>query len=151
MHEDLLVLQIPKFKVNFAKDKLYGYSSEEKRRNLKEQLAKASNGYCMYCYRRIVIDRQNNGHLEHSIEKDNSDKLIDCVSNISITCTLCNTSRKKRGEKQRKLSEGYIKEFEEDKCKERCLKPCGAYEKLKDEYIKNQDSQIYFTAFGCKR
>ena len=50
MHRELLVLQIPKFKVNFAKDKMYGYSSEEKKRNLKEALVEASNGYCMYYY-----------------------------------------------------------------------------------------------------
>ena len=148
LHTELFVLQIPKFKVDFEPDKLYGYSTEEKKKNLKEVLTKASNGYCMYCYRRIVLDRQNNGQLEHGIEKDNSDKLIDCVSNISITCASCNTSRKKIGEKKRKLLECIVKEFEKNKCKENCLKPCDAYKKLKKEYLKNQDSQMILQPLG---
>lgn len=150
MHRELLVLQIPKFKVNFAKDKVYGYSSEEKKRNLKEALVEASNGYCMYCYRRIVLDRQNNGHLEHGIEKDNTKKLLDCVPNISIACASCNTSRKKQGEKKRKISKELIDEFKKNECIDRCEKPCEAYEELKAKYIENDDSKIILQPLGVK-
>lgn len=150
LHNELLVLQIPKFTVEFVKDKAYGYSSEEKKKSLKETLVKASNGYCMYCYRRIVLDRQNNGHLEHGIEKENSSKLFDCVPNISIVCGSCNMSRKKKGEKKRKLEKKVIEEFEKSKCIDGCVKPCNSYEKLKELYIENEESKIILQPLGVR-
>lgn len=150
LHDELLVLQIPRFKVGFVTNKEYGYTSVEKKKNLKEVLVEASNGYCMYCYRRIVLDRQNNGHLEHGIEKDNSNKLLECVPNISIVCASCNTSRKKQGEKKRKLEKEVIKEFEGHKCKENCVEPCDAYRKLREQYIKKEDSHIILQPLGVE-
>ncbi|MDE6314155.1 MAG: hypothetical protein K2M46_11175, partial [Lachnospiraceae bacterium] len=150
MSENLLILSIPKFKVDFLKNSGYRYRVEEEKNELKKQLAKGSNGYCMYCYRRIVLDGQNFGHLEHAIEKSNSNKLIDCVPNIAIACSVCNTSYKKRGEKQRKLSKKVIVDFENNLCDENCVKPCSAYLKLREEYVKKEHAHIILQPLGVK-
>ena len=147
---NLLVLRIPKFTVNFAKNKSYRYSVEEEKKELKKVLAEASHGYCMYCYRRIDLDGENYGHLEHAIEKNNSDKLIDCVPNIAIACSVCNTSYKKRGEQQRKLSKKVMEKYNSTVCKSGCVKSCLAYEKIKEEYVKNQYAQIILQPLGVK-
>lgn len=66
----------------------------------------------MYCYAKVLVDRKNFGHLEHSIEKVNCDKLVNCLANISITCSKCNLSFKKRGDNQRRLTVEEINNFE---------------------------------------
>lgn len=37
----------------------------------------------MYCYSRILVDRKNFGSLEHSIEKINCNKLVNCSFNLN--------------------------------------------------------------------
>ena len=151
MKEEILMLQIPKFQVKYSDEKKYAWSDKTGRENLKEVLTEASKGYCMYCYRRIVLDGQNFGHLEHSIEKDNSkEKLTDCVPNISIACSICNTSYKKRGEKKRKINLDLVLKFEEKACIQNCTTPCEEYKNLKKEYIKNKAAQIILQPFGIK-
>lgn len=76
---------IPKYKNN----ETYSYKGKGGE-NLRRVLIEASKGYCMYCYTKILVDRKNFGQLEHSIEKFNCDKLINCPVNISITCSKCN-------------------------------------------------------------
>lgn len=53
----------------------------------------------MYCYTRVLVDRKMFGNLEHAIEKNNSDKLIECIPNIGLACPTCNQSFKRRNEK----------------------------------------------------
>ena len=151
LEKNMLTIQIPKFQVEYLKNRKYAWSNKVGKENLKEILSSASKGYCMYCYRRIVIDGQNFGHLEHSIEKDNSiNKLTDCIPNISISCSSCNTSLKKKGEKGRKLSKTLISEFEQKKCTENCTSPCREYEMLKSKYIQNKEAQIILQPSGVK-
>lgn len=59
----------------------------------------------MYCYTRIRIDGKFYANLEHAIEKNNSKKLVECVPNIGLACSVCNQSLKKRGENNRRLSQ----------------------------------------------
>lgn len=80
---DILMIDIPKFQVDFEWDKEYGYLGDTKRSNLYDALYSASKCYCMYCYTRIQIDNRRTGQLEHAIEKNISlQKLTDCVPNI---------------------------------------------------------------------
>ncbi|MCI9411895.1 MAG: hypothetical protein HFG36_07485 [Eubacterium sp.] len=72
---DNFIIDIPDFLVEYQEDVQYGYSSEKSKGNLRSVLEKASRGYCMYCYRKIVIDGIGTGHLEHAVEKDYSPKL----------------------------------------------------------------------------
>lgn len=54
----------------------------------------------MYCYTRIRVDNKLYANLEHAIEKNNSDKLIECVPNIGLSCSVCNQTFKRIGEKK---------------------------------------------------
>lgn len=150
LEDNMLILKIPKFIVNYDKNKHYSCSVEEEKAELKRILTDASGGYCMYCYRRIVIDGVNYGHLEHAIEKNNSDKLIDCVPNIGIACPKCNTSYKKRGEQKRKLPGCKVEEFNKTVCKENCTNACASYENIRQEYIENQQAQIILQPLGVR-
>lgn len=85
---------MPNFEPEYKNDTLYGYKGKGGE-NLKALLTETSKGYCMYCYTRILVDRKNFGNLEHSIEKINCTKLVNCSANISITCSKCNLSFKK--------------------------------------------------------
>lgn len=42
----------------------------------------------MYCYSRIRVDGKLYVNLEHAIEKKNSEKLVECISNIGIACPI---------------------------------------------------------------
>ncbi len=53
----------------------------------------------MYCYTRVRVDEKLYANLEHAIEKSNSDKLIECVPNIGLSCPVCNQTFKRIGEK----------------------------------------------------
>ena len=82
--EDFFCLDIPLFKVRYKRWKNYGYRKANEKENLKKVLSEASGGYCMYCYSRMEVDNKFYGHLEHAIEKNNSDKLIECIPNIGV-------------------------------------------------------------------
>ncbi len=38
----------------------------------------------MYCYTRVRIERNLYAELEHAIEKDNSNRLYECVPDIGL-------------------------------------------------------------------
>lgn len=150
MPKDIFLLDIPNFEPQYNSDTIYSYEGDGKE-NLKKVLIKASRGYCMYCYAKVLVDRKNFGHLEHSIEKVNCDKLVNCLANISITCSKCNLSFKKRGDNQRRLTVEEINNFEQStKCSTKCLNSCEEYKKLRNIYIKKSEAEIILQPFGVK-
>ena len=134
-------LDIPDFCPQYEDGTVYGYDDKNgQKENLKDLLLKTSNLYCMYCYRRIVIDGVDYSNLEHAIEKGakKNSKLRNCVPNIGLSCSYCNMSAKRRNEKKR------IKDMEQTieysiylkhNCKpSSCKEPCGDYKNLVRAY-----------------
>ncbi|MCI8364748.1 MAG: hypothetical protein HFG34_07335 [Eubacterium sp.] len=146
--DSLLIIDIPDFLVEYEADVQYGYSSERSKGNLRSVLEKASRGYCMYCYRRIVVDGIGTGHLEHAVEKDYSPKLEQCVPNIGIACSKCNLSYKKKEQQSRIIPDDEIQIFEEGNCKLNCTVPCSKYLRIKSVYLKNRTAHIILQPGG---
>lgn len=151
--DDYLCLNIPIFHVKYKRWKKYGYDKSEEKENLKEALNEASNGYCMYCYSRLKVDNKWYGNLEHAIEKNNSDKLIECIPNIGIACPTCNQSFKRIGERKRKIDKKKRKEFEKaSKCilekRKQCTVPCKALRSLQKSYSEMEDAEIMLQPMG---
>ncbi|NFN86989.1 hypothetical protein FDF31_13050 [Clostridium sporogenes] len=152
MENDIFLLDMPNFTPEYNKGTLYSYEGKGKE-NLKKLLTETFRGYCMYCYAKILVDRKNFGDLEHSIEKTNSYKLKNCPSNISIACSKCNRSFKKKGEKARQLTIEEIEEFEcFSKCRNigECIKSCDGYNTIRSIYINKKDGQIILQPFGIR-
>lgn len=149
LKEDLFLLDIPIFEPKYDLQKNYIYSNENGKKNLQEILLKTSDDYCMYCYTKVLLDNKLLGHLEHSIEKNNSNKLKDCNVNISIACMKCNLSFKRKGENKRKLTDSEIENFEKQcECNGTCLKPCEKYNELKELYLEKENAQMILQPFG---
>lgn len=100
----------------------------------------------MYCYCRIRTDGKLHGNLEHAIEKNNSERLIECIPNIGLACQYCNQSFKRLGEKKRKLPAAAVKRFEEKSpCagrRKQCTVPCPQLRLLQDSYSRQEGAQI---------
>lgn len=73
--QDILRLKIPCFQPEYKRWKRYGYTDVTEKENLHKLLEDTTGGYCMYCFSRVKIDGKSHGHLEHAIEKNNSDRL----------------------------------------------------------------------------
>lgn len=151
--DNYLCLNIPMFQVRYKRWKKYGYEKKEEKENLKKVLNEASSGYCMYCYSRLKIDNKWYGNLEHAIEKNNSDKLIECIPNIGMSCPTCNQSFKRIGERKRKMPESIRKEFEgNSKCslekRKQCTIPCKALRNLQVSYNEMLDAEIVLQPMG---
>lgn len=109
---------------------------------ISEKLLLASQGFCMYCGKRINHDDNYIFNLEHSIEKTIDEKdyyiLKHCKFNISVACPTCNQKYKKRmsetieSESFKKL----INVSEEECLKRNCSVPCNEYKELRQEYLK---------------
>lgn len=148
MSNDIFLIDMPIFNPEYDENTIYSYSGKGKE-NLKDVLIESSKGYCMYCYTKILVDRKNFGQLEHSIEKFNCDKLRNCPSNISITCSKCNGSFKKSGEKERALTFDELKEFEiYSNCKTSCIEMCDKYNKIREQYMNKKGGEIILQPFG---
>lgn len=107
----------------------------------------------MYCYSRIKVDNKLYGNLEHAIEKNISDKLIECIPNIGIACPTCNQSFKRIGERKRKVTDLARKKFEEkSKCsakqRKQCMVPCSPLRNLQKKYSKMPDAEIILQPMG---
>lgn len=148
--EDLLLIDIPDFSVEYESNVKYGYSAKKAKENLRKALEKASKGYCMYCYKRIVVDGNRQGHLEHAIEKDFSEKLVECVPDIGIACSTCNTSYKKEDQKLRQIPTDEIRMFNRGLCQEDCTSPCSQYDQLKSVYLENEAAHIILQPHGVR-
>lgn len=136
MISDICYIDIPDFRTTYEVNTEYGYTGNAKK-NLDKLLREKSKNHCMYCYALLRSDRVNTGNIEHAIEKDLSDFLEDCVPNMGLACTHCNTSLKRVGEKRRKkYTKSAIQEFEENlECKgKKCKGECVKYKDLKGKY-----------------
>lgn len=145
--EDFLQLELPAFEPAYRKCLTYGYRNPKEKENTKEVLCEASRGYCMYCYCRIYVDGKLHGNLEHAIEKNNSDRLAECIPNIGLSCQYCNQSFKRMGERKRKLSPGLVKQFEKrSSCgsgeRKQCRIPCKALRELQESYSRQEGAEI---------
>lgn len=109
----------------------------------------------MYCYTRIRVDEKLYANLEHAIEKNNSDKLIECIPNIGLSCPVCNQTFKRIGEKKRKLPKKDIAQYEESskcsaKCRKQCTVSCKALRKLQKKYSSLTDAEILLQPMGIQ-
>lgn len=129
-------LDIPDFRTTYEEDTEYGYTGKE-RRNLEKLLREKSKNHCMYCYALLKSDRVNTGNIEHAIEKNLSEFLVDCVPNLGLACNNCNSSLKRVGERKRKeYAKSAIIKFEENlECESKsCKRECIKYKELKEKY-----------------
>ena len=150
METDVLMIDLPQYCVEYSDEK-YCYTHGKGKENLKKVLYDASSNYCMYCYTRIKIDKNDFGNLEHAIERSIApEKLTNCIPNIGIACPQCNDKYKKIGEKQRYPDYQDIENFkkEADCGKGFCKKPCEAYQKLKRAYLKRSNAQFLMQPLG---
>ena len=143
-------LDLPDLIPNYKAGINYTYSNDEGRNNLANLLISAGSGYCAYCFTRIYVDGKNYGNLEHSIEeKKCREVLLDCVPNISIACTKCNNSFKKRGSKKRSLDDTEESDLLNClPCPANCIKPCASYKKVKKSFAMKKDCKIILQPLG---
>lgn len=149
MEQDLLYIDMPQYHVEYTEDD-YSYNRKGKE-NLKKALYESSKGYCMYCYRRIMVDGEEYGQLEHAIEFSIfPSKLKNCVPNIGISCAACNNKYKKVGQKKRIPEQKDLKIFDKDSCcgESFCKEPCDAYKRLKKAYLKKEESRFIMQPLG---
>jgi len=150
MSSDMFLIDMPNFVPNYKENKKYAYKGKGGE-NLKSALIEASKGYCMYCYTKILVDRKNFGQLEHSIEKFNCDKLVNCPANISITCSKCNGSFKKKGERIRQLTKEEVENYEAfSECNVTCIDTCDRYNELRKVYNAKKEGEIILQPFGIR-
>lgn len=108
------------------------YKTESKKKEITKLLLNSSNNYCMYCGNLIVINNKNSGQIEHSVEKESDNQnnyLTNCKYNLSIACSVCNTSFKKVNIKQISVDKNYT-------CPKICNNICAEYQKNINDYIK---------------
>lgn len=109
----------------------------------------------MYCYSRVYVDRKLFAHLEHAIEKNNSDKLVECIPNIGLSCPICNQTFKRIGEKKRKIQKKNMEKFEKSsECptekRKQCSDACKALRELQKDYNELQDAEILLQPMGVE-
>lgn len=153
--EDFLLFEMPVFRPQYKKWKKYGYANFKEKNNLKDVLEESTGGYCMYCYARVRVDEKLYANLEHAIEKSNSDKLIECIPNIGLTCPVCNQTFKRIGERKRKISKEDIAQYEESskcsvKCRKQCTIPCKALRSLQKKYSSLPGAEILLQPMGIQ-
>lgn len=153
--EDFLLFEMPVFQPHYKKWKKYGYTNLIEKNNLKDTLEESTDGYCMYCYTRVRVDEKLYANLEHAIEKSNSDKLIECVPNIGLSCPICNQTFKRIGEKKRKIQKEDIIQYELSskcsiKCRKQCTVPCKALRNLQKKYSSLPDAEILLQPMGIR-
>ncbi|MBO5353879.1 MAG: hypothetical protein J6A77_11335 [Lachnospiraceae bacterium] len=153
--QDILRLKIPCFQPEYKRWKRYGYTDVTEKENLHKLLEDTTGGYCMYCFSRVKIDGKSHGHLEHAIEKNNSDRLRECIPDIGLACSKCNLTFKRKGEKNRKIAENDVTIFEtESKCKKdkrkQCTVACSALRKLQKKYSELPGAEILLQPMNVK-
>lgn len=153
--EDFFILELPVLKPQYKKWKKYGYKNSTEKNNLKDALEESTGGFCMYCYTRIRVDNKLYANLEHAIEKNNSDKLIECVPNIGLSCSVCNQTFKRFGEKRRKIERNKIHRFEKSsRCsvtyRKQCTTACKALRELQKGYSSTPGAEIILQPMGIR-
>lgn len=124
------------FDLKYPKENLRYYTGTYKQ-NILDILINASEGYCMYCGKNIIVDDKEEFNIEHSLEKNmnvgDNNFLTNCKYNLSIACPSCNQKYKTR------MIEEIPEKFLEDNvnCLEKeCNEPCDKYKQILNEYIK---------------
>lgn len=125
------------------------------KKNLKDVLEENTGGYCMYCYSRIRVDGKLFANLEHAIEKSNSEKLIECIPDIGLSCSVCNQTFKRIGEQKRKIQKINIDQYEKaSKCsvnlRKQCTASCKALRELQKRYSDLSGAEIILQPMGVK-
>ena len=126
------------YKIEYPKENKDYYASPYNK-VIRKLLFDASRGYCMYCGRKIVIDNEDFGHLEHSVDKGgnikqdiNQDQVLrHCKFNMAIACPKCNLVYKKKIEKID------VSKWKNKKCPKQCEKTCDDYYEMREEYTKH--------------
>lgn len=150
---NILILEMPIFHPKYKRWEKYGYTKAKEKENLKVVLENSSNSYCMYCYSRVRVDGKLYANLEHAIEKKNSLKLVECIPNIGLTCSMCNQVFKRKDEQKRILSKEIVQLFEtESKCtlekRKQCTVPCKALRKMQKQYNALPDGKMILQPMG---
>lgn len=153
--EDYLLIEMPVFSPRYKKWKKYGYKNPIEKKNLKDALEESTGGYCMYCYSRIRVDGKLFANLEHAIEKSNSEKLIEYIPDIGLSCSVCNQTFKRIGEQKRKIQKIDIDQYEKaSKCsvnlRKQCTVSCKALRELQKRYSDLSGAEIILQPMGVK-
>ncbi|MTK06674.1 MAG: hypothetical protein F8N38_06290 [Hungatella sp.] len=116
------------------------YYGETFKKDITVVLLKASDNYCMYCGRKLVLDNEYYFNLEHSIEKDGypgiekpKTPFKHCKYNLSVACIRCNQKYKN------KMIERipYNLVSKDLNCMSKsCNEPCTEYLIARDTYLK---------------
>lgn len=139
------------FEVNYPEDNK-NYYGETFKKDLEKVLLRASDYYCMYCGRRILLDNEYYFNLEHSIEKDGylgiekpKTPFKNCKFNLSITCIKCN--QKYKNKMINRVPYNMVNK--ELNCLSKCCsEPCQEYIQTKNEYLKR--NKIILQPSGVK-
>lgn len=126
------------YKVDYPRKNLKYYSAYGKPR-IEKKLFESSQGFCMYCGKKVEIEGDRLYHLEHSVDKDGNkhqekdlgDILKHCKYNMSIACRECNEVCKKKVDK---VDLGKFPLFY--KCPTNCDGMCDLYIQIRDNYMK---------------
>lgn len=129
------------------------YFQGKAKKEISKLLTEASEGYCMYCGRKVIIDNEAYYQVEHSIEQngyvDGNEKEIpftNCKFNLSLACMKCNQKYKNR------MIERLPFEFvgKEINCKsQKCREACKEYLSARERYI--DKNKIILQPAGVKR
>ena len=57
MTDDFFLIDIPEFSPNYDEKERYGYNGSQLKKQLLQLLCSTSNGYCMYCFNSVKINR----------------------------------------------------------------------------------------------
>lgn len=121
------------------------YYNDNHKPQIKQPLFDASQGYCMYCGKRMVIETDVGAQLEHSVDKkgnigqEASDKdkrwryLRHCKHNFALSCPTCNMVCKKHIEKIDLTQYPVTITCKTTDCNENY---CDTYRDLRRDYIK---------------
>lgn len=129
-----------RYDVDYPKENFKYYNSNSgPRKRITKTLLEASNGYCMYCGKKVTVESDEYYQIEHSVDKDgNVHQEIDiygvlehCKYNLSISCPECNQVCKKVVDKIDLIRYAPI-----NKCPDQCLDMCPTYIEIREEYIK---------------
>jgi len=149
MQKDFFLLDLPIYKPEYKENVEYGWSSDKKKRNTLDLLTETTKGYCMYCFNRVEVNGNNYAHIEHGIERKNTEQLKDCVPNLGLACSKCNQSYKSQGEQTRKLTSGQKKKLEACTCNTKtCRDACDTFKYCRNYYVRKW--KIILQPFGVE-
>lgn len=126
------------FDIDYPRRNLKYYSSSNKPK-IAKKLINGSQGYCMYCGKKVNIEGDRVFHIEHSVDKggnghqeeDPNGVLKHCKFNLAVACFECNMVCKKIVEKS-----DLAKFSPLPKCPSTCDEMCKKYIQIREDYMK---------------